>query len=45
MTVRKDWARCYILTVLIGWILLGAAIVAWSVGFLAGLIVRLQFGS
>jgi hypothetical protein len=29
----------------IGWILLSAAIVAWSVGFLAGLFVRWQFGS
>ena len=29
----------------IGWILAGAAIVAWSVGYLAGLLVRLRFGS
>jgi hypothetical protein len=28
----------------IGWIIAGAAVVAWAVGFLAGLLVRMRLG-
>jgi hypothetical protein len=35
---RIPWRR-------IGWLLAGAAIIAWSVGFLIGLVTRFAFGA